>query len=526
MRKDYEAIVVGAGLAGLTSAAYLARGGVKVLLLEKRKKTGGLVETFRHQGFAFDAGIRAFENSGILFPMLKDLGLELDHVRNPVSTGIGEGMVRLGGEESLMDYLKMLTDLFPEEASAIQAMGEEIRKVMGYMEVLYGIDNPLFMGEADLDYLRNTLLPWFLKYQVNIRKASRLKEPIRSYLSRFTWNVALVDMIIQHFFQETPAFFALSYFSLYLDYAYPLGGTGALAKVLTEYVEERGGEIRLGAGVAGVESQTRTLVLESGEELGYGELVWAADQRSLYAQTTGIRGKAFRRQKALTERSTGGDSILTLFLGADLPPSYFQERSGGHLFYTPGTLGLSSLPSWEEAMGEGGENLLPWLRSYLERTTFEISLPALRDPTLAPPGQTGVIISTLLDYPLVVAAQELGLYEAFKEEAMETILRVLGASVFPGLQEKVLFRFCATPLTLERETHNFQGAITGWAFTNPILPAEHRFSRIAKGINTPIPHVFQCGQWSFSPSGLPVSIVTGKLAADQVLKRVKKGRKG
>ena len=83
MNKEYDAIVVGGGLAGLTSAAYLCRYGYRTLLLEKSHKTGGLVNTFWHQGYAFDAGIRAFENSGILFPMLKSLGLELEFGPNP-----------------------------------------------------------------------------------------------------------------------------------------------------------------------------------------------------------------------------------------------------------------------------------------------------------------------------------------------------------------------------------------------------------------------------------------------------------
>jgi protoporphyrinogen oxidase len=56
--------------------------------LEKSHKTGGLVNTFWHQGYAFDGGIRAFENSGILFPMLKGLGLNLDFVSNLVSIGL------------------------------------------------------------------------------------------------------------------------------------------------------------------------------------------------------------------------------------------------------------------------------------------------------------------------------------------------------------------------------------------------------------------------------------------------------
>ncbi|HSN58105.1 MAG TPA: hypothetical protein VLR72_01360, partial [Clostridiaceae bacterium] len=73
---------------------------------------------------------------------------------------------------------------------------------------------------------------------------------------------------------------------------------------------------------------------------------------------------------------------------------------------------------------------------------------------------------------------------------------------------------CSTPLTIERLTGNRGGAITGWAFGDHKLPAENRFENISKAVNTPLPDIYQAGQWSFSPSGLPISILTGKLAAD------------
>jgi len=52
-----DVLIVGAGIAGLTAGAYLARAGLKVLLCEKEKKTGGLVNSFEHNGFTFDGGM-------------------------------------------------------------------------------------------------------------------------------------------------------------------------------------------------------------------------------------------------------------------------------------------------------------------------------------------------------------------------------------------------------------------------------------------------------------------------------------
>ena len=83
----------------------------------------------------------------------------------------------------------MLADIFPENESDIDKIAQEIQKVMDYMDVLYGIDNPLFLEDMkDPEYLLKTLLPWLLKYQVNIRKASRLNKPVADYLKQFTNN--------------------------------------------------------------------------------------------------------------------------------------------------------------------------------------------------------------------------------------------------------------------------------------------------------------------------------------------------
>ena len=82
--KDYDVIIAGAGAAGLTAAAYLGKYGYSVLLCDKNEKTGGLVSSFEYDGFVFDGGIRAFENSGIIFPMLKQLGIEMEFVKSGI----------------------------------------------------------------------------------------------------------------------------------------------------------------------------------------------------------------------------------------------------------------------------------------------------------------------------------------------------------------------------------------------------------------------------------------------------------
>jgi len=110
----YNTIIVGGGSAGLTSAAYLSREGKKVLLFEKNSECGGLVNTFTRDGFHFDAGVRALINAGIILPMLKDLGIQLEVVKSQVSLGIENEILHIENLDSLISYRELLVKLFPE----------------------------------------------------------------------------------------------------------------------------------------------------------------------------------------------------------------------------------------------------------------------------------------------------------------------------------------------------------------------------------------------------------------------------
>ncbi len=141
---------------------------------------------------------------------------------------------------------------------------------------------------------------------------------------------------------------------------------------------------------------------------------------------------------------------------------------------------------------------------------------------MAPAGKTGLIVSILFDYALTKQIEDMGWYDEFKARMDETILDVLDGSAFPGIKAAVLDQFSSTPLTIARTTGNTDGAITGWAFTGGPVPAEHRMMAIARSVRTPIPDVSQAGQWTYSPSGVPISIITGKLAADAASKKLRK----
>ncbi|MCU0456157.1 MAG: NAD(P)/FAD-dependent oxidoreductase [Bacteroidales bacterium] len=525
--KRYHTIVVGGGIAGLTAAAFLAKGGSSVLLVEKNAECGGLVNSFTVDGFRFEAGVRALLNAGIIFPMLQQLGIELNVVKSPVSIGLEKEIMHVKDISSLEDYRRLLEGFYPGSEAEISEMIRIIRKVMKDMDVLYGIENPNFKDlRHDRDFLFKQLLPWLPRFLFTIGRINRMNMPVESYLGKLIKNRSLLDIITQHFFKNTPSFFALSYFSLYLDYFYPLGGVGRLAGSVEERYLELGGMIRRETVITRVIPGEHIVTDQNNENYQYDNLIWAADLKTFYriTDTRGLSKRVcmkFEKQKNRLLEKRGGDSVYTLYLGVDEPREKFGEISHGHFFYTPSRQGLGET-HWSElnsllAEGSAGNKsrMLAWLDKFISLNTFEISIPSLRDPGMAPEGKTGLIISILAGYDLFRVIDEAGWYKEFITETENRIIRVLTSSVYPMLKDKIISRFSFTPLSYERRVGSSEGAITGWAFTEPV-PVINKIQLSNRAVLTPIPSIYQAGQWTYSPAGVPMSILTGKLAAKKI----------
>jgi len=528
-KKIYDKIIVGGGIAGLTSAAYIARAGKKVLLIEQNKECGGLVNTFKQNGFVFDAGVRALESAGVILPMLNDLGIKLDYVRSKVSVGIENEIINIEDINSLTDYRNLLVKFYPESEKEIDVLLKVIKKVMKHMEILYGLENPTFKDlKNDREFLFKKLLPWLPKFIFTIGKINKMNMPVEGYLASIITNPSLRDIISQHFFKNTPTFFALSYFSLYLDYFYPKGGVGKITELLVQKILELGGEIKTEVKIIKVLPNSKSLFDNQDNEYFYDNLIWAADLKSFYniTQTEGLSDKIkakFENTKVKMLNTRGSDSVFSLFLQIDEPLESFRKIANGHFFYTPSKVGLGDLhraqlnnllSNWSNV---DKKQVFEWLDKFTKLNTYEISIPGLKDDDLAPKGKTGMIISILMEYDLFKTIKETDWYEEFVNKLEENIIDVISASVFPILKGKIMNKFSYSPLSYAKRVSSSEGAIVGWTFEKTV-PVISKIQLVNKSVSTPIPSVFQAGQWAYSPAGVPMSILTGKLAADKAIK--------
>lgn len=529
--KSHEIIIVGAGMAGLTAAAYLSRAGHDILLIEKNETCGGLLTSFQRDGFVFDAGPRSIENAGTVRPLLKDLEISLDLFESPVSIGIENEVIHFTSPESIHEYQSLLESIFPDNKEEITAIFSLIEKILKDMAILYGIDNPIFRDLKNIGYLFRELLPYFPKFLLAIRRINRRNDPVEDTLKKYTSNQSLINIIAQHFFKNTPTFFALGYFHVYLEYLYPRGGIGEIPLAIEQIIINWGGSILYNTEINEIIPSERKLTDIEGNTFFYENLIWCADLKYLYQHLNyqdleeKISHKiTIQEEKILAKR--GGDSVFSLFLAIDEPLDTFQSISNGHFFYTPSKQGLpksiwNNLRSIIENFDHTPkEAIIQWVEDYCEFNTYEISIPGLRDPSLVPKNKTGLIASLFFEYDLMKKVQEAGWYEEFKTNIENCILTALTNSIYPNIKDKILFHFSSTPISISNRVGSSEGAITGWSFEQPV-PVVQGILNIFKSVKTPIPNVQQAGQWAYSPSGVPIAILTGLVAAKNLMKNKK-----
>lgn len=529
----YDVIVVGSGIAGLTSAAYIAKENHKVLLLEKDSSFGGLLGAFNLDGHMLDKGARGIIDSGIIFPMLKQLGFNLEFTDNPIRMTFEDQSMVFNSKKSLDDYEEVLTKIFPLEKENIHSIMEDVKKIMTHMDVLYGIENPLFMPKPyDINYLSKVLLPWMFKFITHINKAMKYMQPVDEYLKTKTQNQSLIDLISQHFFAKTPTFFALSYFTLYLEYHYPMGSTQSFIDTFVNYLNEKNVDLKKETEVISIDIDQKELMTKDGRVYQFEQIVWAADTNKLYdcIQIDRIKSLTLKnnviKKRDFYKSKIGADSILTVYLLTDLDPEYFSDKNGPHAFYTPKKEGLSyaqlSLIKLNGKFIDDKDKIFDWIKQHLLYNTFEISIPSLRDKNLSPEGKCGLIVSVLFDYELTQHIYQSGFYEEFKSFVRQETINILNNGLWDKLKDHVQKTIVSTPKTIYDRTYATQGSVTGWSFINQPFPAEYQFLKVSQSVNTPINFIKQAGQFTFNPAGVPVAVLTGKLAADAILKNRKK----
>jgi phytoene dehydrogenase-like protein len=520
----YDAIVIGGGHNGLTAAAYLARAGRKVLVLERRHVVGGAAVTEEvFKGFRFS--VCSYVVSLLRPEIIRELdlprhGLEilpLDGTFTPMPDGNYLWRVNdhARTRREIARHSRLDAEAYDEYARAMVEMGRFVKPLLGMMP-----PDPISLDPRGLRQLFDLLQRFRrLARQDQYNQVQLMTMSAADFLDQwFETDVLKATMaasgIIGTFLgvrSPGTAYVLLHHYMGEIDGAFRAwglarGGTGAISNALAAAAREAGADIRTGAEVARILVRGGTaegVVLQNGDEYRARVVASSVDPRLTFLrlldprQLPGEFVEDIRRYKF-----RGSSAKVNLALDA-LPDFSCLPGPGPHL---RGAISISPSVDYMERAYDDAK-----YGRFSRRPYIDIVIPSLSDPSVAPPGKH--VMSCFVQYAPYHLRE--GTWDDQREALGDTVIDTL-AEYAPNLREIVLHRQVVTPLDLEREWGLSEGNI----FQGELTPEQLFFLRPVPGwarYTTPIRNLYLCGSATHPGGGIMGA--PGRNAARRILGR-------
>jgi prolycopene isomerase len=494
----YDAVVIGAGLGGLSTAAFLARKGWRVLVLEQSDRVGGCCAAYPSPSGKFRVErtlqyLMLCEDGGWVDSALRELGVReaLDfRPLDPFVRMIGPAYdVTITSDPAQVEDTLALR--FPSDAPVV-------RRVLRDASVFRRFRPP--SEPSDLMSTREkAMMLWRMSPAVPVLfRYARLT--VREGVAMFR-DPSLRALIFSLVPRPNASFLATLYMlSLNRAYLPRYGGAGALVSALLSALLRSGGEVLLGAKAVKIlvtRGRASAVRLSDGREFSARVVVSNADARLTFKEMVGLPHVSRGFLEHLETREVS-PSAFGVWLGVDL-----DLRSLGH------TVGRVIYNPVDDLLDLDGPD--PWKRS------LSINMLSLDDPGVAPPGHHTVLAETSLPYDYLdrwgtgPEGERGARYRELKNAVADAVIGSAERAL-PGLSRHILERDVSTPLTLERYTLNSRGAIHGW------LQTPQNILDLGRS-RTPVPGLYCVGHWA-GPAGMHSVIHSGRNAGRAIIRDV------
>jgi phytoene dehydrogenase-like protein len=529
-QRKYDAIVIGGGHNGLTNGAYLAKAGLKTLIIERRHLVGGAAITEElHPGFWFTTFSYALS---LLRP---DIIHELELTKHgfmpllmpstfaPMENGdyVLFGQDRNENVNEIARHSKHDADAFDQYEHDITMVCQALKPLLDNVPPdLFSKDPEELVAMSALAGHMRSLEPRVLHNAVRLLTGSAAdflddyfeSDILKGYLSSSSIIGTKVGprsqgsglVLLYHNIGEHDGVFG--------SWSFHKGGNGGFTQVLARAAQAFGAEIILESPVSNVitsNGRATGVALEDGTELEADIVVSAVDPRRTFMQLVDPRELPSDLVENIRRFKFQGTSAKVNFALNGLPryPA-LGDRGDQYRGFT--NIG-PSIDYLERAYDEAKYG---W---YSSRPYLDCAIQSTIDPDMAPPGKH--VMSCFVQYAPYHLKHKDGTPGDWDQERQgfgDNVQKTL-ESFFPGFSDLVLHREVVTPLDIERVVGLSEGNI----FAGEFLAPQMFFFRPAPGWNqyrTPIDGYYQCGSGTH-PGGCVMG-APGKLASQQILKDV------
>ncbi|QIS20417.1 phytoene desaturase family protein [Nocardia terpenica] len=525
----WDAIVVGAGMGGLATAAYLTAAGQRTLLLERYQVLGGFSHVFRRQGkWEFDIGLHYIGDcgpSGLTTRVLRGLALDERITFRQLDRDGYDIVVAPDFELKIPSdwdgYLDNLIAAFPGEERALRRYLSVMRRLGS------GVDRSRaaasLRGEAEAWRHAGPAAAWRYVPHGVLLTACGLSPRAVQVLSQYSGAYASAPT-------AAPAGLHAGFMDTFISGGawYPEGGAQSLAANFADVITTHGGEIRTGTGVEKIlvdGGRVNGAQLDDGEILHAPVVVSDIDIKKTYLDLVGREHLPWRLNRRV-DRWKMATPYLATYFGLELD----MRRQRNANYYV--------IPSWEDATSVRNlSRIIPdlatkaqrrdpeeWARDHAARMPGMVFSGTTRDPfnlRSAPPGCGSMEVLSIV--PPVgpvwgIEPQELadgsyrrsGIYRELKDILIEGMLDRV-ERVYPGARSLVRFHEAATAATHYRYTG------TQSAAGLQLRPSQ--FGMFRPRSATPIPGLFLAGASTAWGPGTLGAMLSGMHAAGAILGR-------